>query len=350
MTSVTGCGDASALLEDVALWCASGGAFGPDSNARREDLVRTSLKVTLWTVGALVAVPVLTLTTTSIVDLVATRSELAAITPYGELVPVDGKEMNVVVSGSGADTIVLLPGLGTAAPGLDFGPLVSELDDTHRVVAVEPFGSGLSDQTDSPRTAENIAGEVHEALGQLGIDRYALMGHSISGVYALEYSRLFASEVTAFIGIDSSVPDQPGAEDPVPTDGTALLRSLGVLRVASALAGDTYAGLPYDEGTKEQMRFLTTKNSTAPTLLDEMDHTASNFASVSGQTFPADLPVLLFVAQDDADPDAGGWLELHENQAASVVRGQVVALEGDHYLHHTQATPIAEDTDEFLAG
>jgi len=312
--------------------------------------VRKYLKVTLWTVGALVALPVLTLATTSIVNVVATKSELAAITSYGELVPVDGKEMNVVVSGSAADTIVLLPGLGTAAPGLDLQPLIAELDDTHRVVAVEPFGTGLSDQTGSPRTAENIAGEVHEALRHLGIDRYALMGHSISGIYALEYSRLYASEVTAFIGIDSSVPDQPGADDPTPTDGLVALRDLGLLRVATAVAGDTYTGLPYDEATKEQMRLLTTKNSTAPTLLNEMDHTASNFASVSGRTFPADLPVLLFVAQGDADPDAGGWLELHENQAASVDRGQVVALDGDHYLHHTQSTRIAHDTDEFLAG
>nr|WP_217271296.1 alpha/beta hydrolase [Frigoribacterium sp. VKM Ac-2836] len=308
------------------------------------------MKITLWTIGALVALPTLTLVTTSIVNVVATTSDLAEITSYGELVSVDGKEMNVVVSGSGADTIVLLPGLGTAAPGLDFQPLVSELDDTHRVVAVEPFGTGLSDQTDSPRTAENIAGEVHDALRQLGIDRYALMGHSISGIYALAYSHLFASEVTAFIGIDSSVPDQPGAEEPTPTDGLVALRDLGLLRVASAVAGDAYAGLPYDEATKEQMRLLTTKNSTAPTLLDEMDATASNFASVRGETFPADLPVLLFVAQDEADPDAGGWLELHEIQAASVDRGQVVALDGEHYLHHTQSRRIADDTDEFLAG
>ena len=310
--------------------------------------MRKPLKITLWTVGVVVALPVLALTTTSIVNVVATKSDLAAITPYGELVPVDGKQMNVVVSGTGDETIVLLPGLGTAAPGLDFEPLIAELDDTHRVIAVEPFGTGLSDQTDSPRTAANIAAEVHEALQQLGVDRYVLMGHSIAGIYALEYSELYPDELVAFVGIDSSVPDQPGWDDPVPTDGLSELRTLGLLRVLSAIGGDAYAGMPYDEDTKEQMRFLTTKNSTAPTLLDEMDHTASNFASVSGRTFPADLPVLLFVVQDGTDDD--GWLELHESQAASVDRGQVVALDGDHYLHHTQSTRIADDTDEFLAG
>jgi len=116
--------------------------------------------------------------------------------------------------------------------------------------------------------------------------------------------------------------------------------------VASALAGDPYEGMPYDEGTKEQMRLLTTKNSTAPTLLDEMERTPSNFASVSGATFPAGLPVLLFVVQDD--PEIDGWLELHERQAASVDRGRVVPLEGDHYLHHTQSPRIAAETGAFL--
>ncbi|GAA1493455.1 alpha/beta fold hydrolase [Curtobacterium herbarum] len=309
--------------------------------------LRRPLRITLWTVATLVALPILAVATTSIVNAVATHSELAAIRPYGERVPVDGGRMNVVVSGAGAETIVLLPGLGTAAPGLDFQPLISELDDTHRVVAVEPFGTGLSDQTDSPRTAANIAGEVHEALHHLGVDRYVLMGHSIAGIYALEYSHRYADEVTAFVGIDSSVPDQPGWDEPPATEGLVALRDLGILRVLTAVRGDTFAGLPYDDATKQQMRLLTTKNSTAPTLLDEMDRAPENFASVRGETFPADLPVLLFVAQGDGEED--GWRTLHERQAASVEHGRVVTLRGDHYLHHTRSPEIAADTDVFLA-
>ncbi|MBM7412263.1 pimeloyl-ACP methyl ester carboxylesterase [Clavibacter michiganensis] len=309
--------------------------------------MRRPLRIALRIVAALVALPVLTLAATSIVNAVATPRDLAAIEPYGERVPVDGKEMNVVVSGTGAETIVLLPGLGTAAPGLDFQPLISALDDTHRVIAVEPFGTGLSDQTDVPRTATAIADEVHAALQQLGVDRYALMGHSISGVYAIEYAARYGDELTAFVGIDSSVPDQPGWDEPVATEGLGALRDLGILRVLAATGGDTYAGLPYDEATKEQMRLFTTRNGTAPTMLDEMDHLTENFASVSGRTFPADLPVLLFVVQDDAEVD--GWIPLHEARAASVERGEVVPLTGDHYLHHTRSPEIAAATDAFLA-
>lgn len=313
---------------------------------RDENPVRTALKVTLLTTGVILAIPVLLLATTSIVNIVATKSDLASIATYGELIPVDGKHMNVVDSGAGEETIVLLPGLGTAAPALDFQPLIAELETTYRVIAIEPFGTGLSDQTDSPRTAANIVREVHEALQYLGVERFVLMGHSIAGIYSLEYSATYAEELIAFVGIDSSVPDQPGSDETPPIEGLVELRDLGILRVLSAFSGDAYAGLPYDEHTKEQMRLLTTKNSTGATLLDEVSHTPANFASVSGATFPAALPVLLFVVEDSAD--VAGWVELHERQAASVERGQVVTLDGPHYLHHTQSAEIARDTSTFI--
>jgi len=310
--------------------------------------MRKPWRIALITIGAIVAVPVLAVATTSIVNVVATNVEAGDITPYGEKVSVDGKNMNVLVSGTGDETIVLLPGLGTAAPALDFQPLIAALDDTYRVVAVEPFGTGLSDQTDVPRTAENITGEIHEALQQLGVDRYTLMGHSISGIYALTYTAAYQDEVTAFVGIDSSVPDQPGSDEAIPTSVIVTLGNLGITRILSGIAEDPYAGLPYDDATKTQMALLTNRNAAAPTLVDEMDRTPANFAGVSGATFPASLPLLLLVATEDADVD--GWLSLHEAQAASVDHGELIELPGSHYLHHTLASEIAQDVRTFLAG
>lgn len=293
------------------------------------------------------AIPMLLVATTATVNAVATKSEESRIVSYGQLVPVDGKNMNVVISGQGSETIVLLPGLGTASPGLDFDPLIKELSARHRVIAVEPFGTGLSDQTETERTAANITREVHEALQYLGVERYALMGHSIAGVYALSYSASYGNELIAWIGIDSSVPDQPGWNEPLPSQAITTFKNLGITRVLASIAPDPYAGLPYDDKTKEQMRLLSTKNSAAPTLVSEMENTPANFAGVSGMTFPKELPVLLFVAANSADVQ--GWDKLHEDQAESVVNGKVVALEGDHYLHHTQSPEIAESTTAFLS-
>lgn len=309
--------------------------------------MQKSAKVALALVPALLlGVPLLTVGVTATVNAVATAAEAERVVPYGQLVPVGEHRMNVVVQGDHERTIVLLPGLGTGAPGRDFAPLIDALDDTFRVIAVEPLGTGLSDQTDSPRTAENISREVHEALRQLGVDRYVLAGHSIAGIYALTYTAAYRDEVEAFVGIDSSVPDQPGSTHPLPTDTLVTLNALGITRALQAVGPDPYAGTAFDDTAKEQMRILTTRNSTASTMLDEMERTPANFAEADGRLFAPDLPVLLFVRADD--PDVEDWVLLHERQAASVQRGEVVRMAGGHYLHHTGAGEIAAETTRFL--
>lgn len=308
--------------------------------------MRKLLKVPLISIATIAGLVAATLGTTGIVNAVASASEAAELQPYGQLVDVDGKRMNVVVSGEGSETIVLLPGQGTAAPGLDFEPLVAELRDRYRVVVVEPFGYGLSDQTDVPRTSANIADEVHTALQDLGVDRYVLAGHSITGLYALEYLQRFRSEVTAFIGIDTSVPTQPGGDQPTPTDGLESLKALGILRVLTAIAPDPTAGLPYDDATKRQLAIIANRNAMTPTLLDEIAHTPDNFRNARSQSFPADLPILMFVVGDD--PELTDWVPLHEAQLAGIDRSELVLLDGGHYLHHTEAPQMGADIKRFL--
>ena len=80
--------------------------------------------------------------------------------PLGKMVSVDGKKMSIYITGSGAHTIVLMPGLGTASPILDFMPLTEELAESNRVVVVEPFGYGWSDVTTEERTVQNQVEEL----------------------------------------------------------------------------------------------------------------------------------------------------------------------------------------------
>ncbi|ERK71406.1 alpha/beta hydrolase [Leifsonia aquatica] len=307
---------------------------------------RAFLKVTAFWIAGLVAVVGVTLAVTSISNAVATSAEAKEIEPYGQRVDVDGKKMNVVVSGRGDQTIVLLPGFGTSSPALDFGPLTEKLDVDYRTVVVEPFGYGLSDQTDRPRTSANIVSEVHDALGELDIHRYVLMGHSIAGIYGLEYANAYPDEVTAFVGIDSSVPTQPGMDDELPIGAMQAMKSLGLMRVLTGLAGDPYAGASFSDDAKKQMTMLSMQNSLSPTYVDETEHFSQNFRDAQRLTFPRDLPVLLFVQDDNTD--VKGWMTLHEEQAASVDRGEVVPLPGEHYLHHTLSAEIAQGTERFL--
>ena len=297
---------------------------------------------------ALCAAIALLLGGTTVWHQVSLANEAQALPEYGTLIEVEGKRMNVVVSGNGPATIVLIPGFGTASPALDFGPLIDELSTHARVIAVEPFGYGLSDPTEVPRTATNIVTEMHAAVEQLGVHQYALMGHSIAGVYGLKWAELFGSELTGFVGIDSSVPDQANMDTQFPTGLMAAARFAGIGRLAAGLSDDGLDPALYSDSARRDMAVLANRNSLAPTYLDEMSNIASNFREASGATFPASLPVLLFV-QAGANPDQPDWIALHEEQAASVTRGELVRLPGTHYLHHTHAAEIAADTLTFLA-
>ncbi len=127
--------------------------------------------------------------------------------PIGQLVEVDGRDIHVYTKGRGENTIVLLSGLGTTAPALDFEPLVNELSKDNKVVVVEPFGYGWSDITNKKRTVENSVSEIREALQKSDIKGpYILMPHSVSGVYSMYYANKYPDEVKAIIGIDPTLP------------------------------------------------------------------------------------------------------------------------------------------------
>ncbi|WP_341957474.1 alpha/beta hydrolase [Microbacterium sp. LWH13-1.2] len=314
--------------------------------------MRKSLRRALIVAGAIGTVLAVGLTTTTVVNAVSTEAERSRIETYGQTVSVDGRSMNVVITGEGDQDVVLLPGFGTASPALDFEPLVTDLSNDHRVIVVEPFGYGLSDGTDSPRTTDNIVDEIHQALQALDVDRYVLMGHSIAGLYAIEYTNRYADEVTAFVGIDTSVPGQPNMDTVFPTGLLAAAKNLGLIRLVAGATGDGLDGLEYDDHTREQMSLLSNRNSLTPTYLDEMTHIRTNFADAMGTGFSTGLPLLLFVVADNAgNPD---WIDLHERQAAEIDDGTVIPLDGEHYLHHTHALEIADgfrqwEADRLLA-
>ena len=57
------------------------------------------------------------------------------------------------------------------------------------------LGYGLSSQTKRRRSVENIVEEIHQISKELGISRYTLMGHSIAGLYAVNYAQTYKNEM-----------------------------------------------------------------------------------------------------------------------------------------------------------
>ncbi|WP_339314775.1 alpha/beta hydrolase [Paenibacillus sp. FSL R10-2734] len=279
------------------------------------------------------------------VNVICNKLEKGKIESYGQLVSVDGKNMNVTIQGHGEETVVLLPGYGTAAPGIDFKPLADELSPFYKVVVIEPFGYGLSDITEKERSTENIVSEIHECLQQLNIDRYILMGHSIAGIYGLDYVNKYKNEVSAFVGIDSSVPAQ-GAGDELPTAALKSLKQSGFYRLLVKLAPDQIISPDVDDKTKEQNRMISLKNMMNPNIISEAEHFTSNFKAAESLKFPKELPVIFFLVKDTTDVE--GWEALHEEQIKDSLHGKMMMLEGDHYLHHTRSKEIVQHFRSFM--
>lgn len=307
--------------------------------------------ILLTILGAVLAAIVLFVGIVYITNVISSNAEAKRIEPYGQQVSVDGKKLNVFIEGDGPDTVVLLPGFGTASPALDFKLLIDELSPQYKVVVVEPFGYGLSDATKKERTSENIVSEIHEALQQLDIDRYILMGHSISGIYSLDYVNKYSDEVTAYVGLDNSVPSL--SEKKIESSETTMVkwfRNLGFARLQLKLSADPYEGLPYDEHTREQLKLLIQKNMYNTTLLNEAENMYSSFkgAEQRGVTFPPDLPVLLFVQAEH--PATDQWIPEHEKLIRNSVHAEMELLDANHYLYRSHPKEIAEKFMSFMKG
>lgn len=320
----------------------------PRVNAKRKG--RRRLRILIIAVGTVLAL----LAVSTITNLALERAERAATTPYGERVQISGGSINVYRSGGAGETIVLLSGLGGAAPAIEFAPLIRELDG-YDVVVVEGFGYGYSDQTARARTVENITAELHEALSKLDIDGpYVLAGHSIAGYYTLYYANRYPEEVSAVIGIDTTIPtDEAGRTDPGdPAAGInwfGILRVIGLVRLATTIAPSLAepGGDAYTAAERDLLRMMTNWNEGNDTVADETNRMAQNAYKIQGLRYPRELPVLNFLASGKAT-----WseelLKRNEDRLADVPNQKIVVLDGDHYLHYTHSREMAEEITDFL--
>lgn len=276
----------------------------------------------------------------SVVDQSASADQ--DIKPYGQLVDVKGKKMNVLDVGEGKETIVWTPGYGDIAPGLSYTKMLEELTPHYRVLVVEPFGYGLSDVTGDPRTIENITEEIHEAVQQIeGVDKYILMAHSISGVYAMKYVDSYRDELTGFIGLDTST---PGMFD-------------GLTVTNEQPAPDDVPLIPeVSDEVNEQYRKIAKKINANTNLVDESARMNENLDKSKKYPFPADLPVAFFLAKESIEsqktfPIEGNndWVKMHTDLTKDSNYTKVYEIDGNHQLYLDKYKEITEQLNEFLA-
>jgi len=277
---------------------------------------------------------------------------------YGLKVKVDGLNMTVNIAGEHHNqTIVFLPGLATISPYLIYKSFTEPLSEDFRVITVEPFGYGLSDLTEKARTNENIVKELHDCLQTLGVDKYYLMAHSLSGIYSVAYANKYSEEVEGFIGLDIT-PTNYIVNDNKDSFGKKIERGIAIYaskkhlyRFLAELAKYTDLFIKLDPNykyTEEEIKDIfiiggyTFSNEN---MIDEQDYMKENIENVSTMVFKC--PALLFIAQDSINEDKT-LVDGNNNMIGNPENSEVIQLEGSHNMHIDQKEFILKKVKEWI--
>ncbi|MBO6165620.1 MAG: alpha/beta hydrolase [Eubacterium sp.] len=263
---------------------------------------------------------------------------------YGEYYTTpDGERINYTFYDSESDKVaVLLPGFGSSSAHYEFDTIAKGLNDAYKIIIVDPLGVGLSDETDRERSVSNYCEELHGLMTYLGYDHYTLIGHSIAGLYALDYSNRYPEEVDAFIGIDASIPHmiEICPKEALPDNmyksyksARHILVDTGLYRVLTELSYTKTAEMipTLSEDDKKIYLALNCTDQLNDTQLREIGRLSENIKLCYDEKFPESVPVLYLLSNDN-NKLMPGWDELHRKLITNP-SGQVIVLEGGHYLH-----------------
>ena len=165
--------------------------------------------------------------------------------PVGEIVQVNGRNVHVVVRGSGPD-LVLIHGAGSNARDIT-NALADRLEDRFRLFIPDRPGHGWTDRDPALKSAFNAKAEspadqaalLSAAVQQLGVTNPIIAGHSFGGAVAMAWALDQPQAATVIIS---------GVTLPWPGDVNITYRVLGsrfgsavVAPLASAFVTQSYA-------------------------------------------------------------------------------------------------------------
>jgi len=300
--------------------------------------------------GIGLAILVVLVIVSALVNAGLTNSEKSTLVPYGQTVTIDAGDVNVYRNGGSGPTMVLLSGFGTPAPAIDFAPLIRELDDFD-VIVVEGFGYGYSDLDVNDRTIENITSELHEVLAKLQVNEpVILVGHSVGGIYARYYANAYPGEVSTVVGIDPMAAMKSSLDEGTPSIAESVQSATGLFRLVTTIAPDLVQppGSAYTAEERRRIAAMTNWNYGNPSVSDEWSRIGANSTKAAMHPFASDLPVLEILSSDSVTtmPE---WLPNHEAELEGVTTHQLEVLQGAHYLQWTQSPTLARIISEFVA-
>jgi hypothetical protein len=124
----------------------------------------------------------------------------------GRIVVVNDRRVHVVVAGQGQPTVVFEAGFVNDLRS--WAKVQAEIAKSCTTVSYDRAGLGLSEESSSPRSGEQIATDLHALLQKLGVaPPYILAGHSAGGLYIRSFAHRYPNEIGGMIFVDAVLPE-----------------------------------------------------------------------------------------------------------------------------------------------
>jgi pimeloyl-ACP methyl ester carboxylesterase len=118
-------------------------------------------------------------------------------------VDVGGHGLQLLIGGQGSPAVIFEGGFGTGI--VSWSTVQKDVAAFTQTVSYDRAGLGQSDPGPKPRSAKQIATELHAALEKSGVKPpYVMVGHSFGGIYVRVFADMYPKEVVGMVLIDPS--------------------------------------------------------------------------------------------------------------------------------------------------
>ena len=132
-----------------------------------------------------------------------TKSESSESVLNLQKVDVGSHNLQLLVGGQGSPAVIFEGGFGTGIAS--WSTVQRDVAAVAQTVSYDRAGIGQSDLGPKPRSAKQIATELHTALEKAGVKPpYVMVGHSFGGIHVRVFADMYPKEVVGLILIDPS--------------------------------------------------------------------------------------------------------------------------------------------------
>jgi len=208
-------------------------------------------------------------------------SETAAT---GEYADVNGVNLYYETYGSGRPMILLHGGLGS---GEMFGPILPELAERHRVIAVDLQGHGRTADIDRPIDVRLMADDIAALIDHLDLDTPDLVGYSLGGGVAFFTAVKYPEKIGKLVIASTHM-----RQDAIDAE----------MREQQGQVGAEAAEFMKDTPMYQLYQRVAPRPEDFPRLLDKIGESMSNDFDFSEEVRGLQVPTLIVAADADMAP------------------------------------------------